>query len=81
MSESPTHTENGGVPIGAPGSTEIEEVTPDLPVDIQADFAHPSLQQQGLNRTFKQTVDPSHFDSFQAQAAFDLAVQAADRRK
>lgn len=77
MSESPSHSENSGEPTSFPGSTEIEEVTPDLPVDIQADFS-PVTQQQELNRTFKRSIEPSHLESFQAQEAFDLAVQAAN---
>lgn len=77
MSESPIPTGNSRAQTTPPGSAEIEEVTPDLPVDIQADFS-PVTQQQELNRTFKRTVEPSHLESFQAQEAFDLAVQAAD---
>ena len=56
---------------------EIEEVTSELPVEIKADFS-PVTQNQDVQRTFKGAIEPSHFDSFQAQEAFDFAVKAAE---
>jgi hypothetical protein len=56
---------------------DFNEVTPDLPVDIQADFS-PVTQQQVLERESNRTIEPSHYDSFQAQDAFDRAVKAAE---
>lgn len=78
MTDASNQTENLGDSRTPMGNSEIEEVTPDLPVDIQADFS-PVTQNQEMNRTFKRTVEPSHFDSFQAQEAFDRAVEAGNQ--
>ena len=56
---------------------EIEEVTPELPVDIQADFS-PVTQHQVEERKANQTIEPSQYESFRAQDAFDRAVLAAE---
>lgn len=61
----------------SPIPAAIEEVTPDLPVDIQADFS-PVTQHQVAERDTNQTIEPSHLESFQAQEAFDLAVKASN---
>ncbi len=80
MVEPASRFEQHEVLESAPAPAEIEEVTPDLPVDIQADFS-PVTQQQVAERKSNQTIEPSHYDSFQAQTAFDRAVQAADEGK
>ncbi len=69
------HAEILGTGLAVPAA--IEEVTPELPVDIQADFS-PVTQHQESERKSNRTIEPSHFDSFQAQEAFDSAVKAAD---
>lgn len=58
----------------------IEEVTPDLPVDIQADFS-PVTEHQATERISNRTIEPAHYESFQAQDAFDQAVKAAEDGK
>lgn len=77
MTDSSNKADNQTILETFTGPAEIEEVTSELPVDIQADFS-PVTQNQELNRVFKRTVEPSHVDSFQAQDAFDRAVKAAD---
>ena len=62
-------------PVVVPSA--IEEVTPDLPVDIQADYS-PVTEHQEAERKNDRKIEPSHFDSFQAQDAFDRAVRAAE---
>lgn len=55
----------------------FDEVTPDLPVDIQADFS-PVTEHQAADRISNRTIEPAHYESFQAQVAFDQAVKAAE---
>ena len=61
----------------APVPAGIEEVTPDLPVDIQADFL-PVTDNQIKKRKADRGAEPTHYDSLQAQDAFDRAVKAAE---
>jgi hypothetical protein len=60
-----------------PAPLDIEEVTTELPVEIQADFS-PVIPNQTSERKLHQTTKPAHFDSLQAQIAFDRAVKAAE---
>lgn len=55
----------------------IEEVTSELPVDIQVDFS-PVTEHQAEERLTKQTIEPSQYESFQVQEAFDRAVREAE---
>jgi hypothetical protein len=76
MNDAPDNLTNDGASEIPSVPAEIEEVTPELPVEVQADFS-PVTESQAAERQIHHAIEPSQYDSFQAQEAFDVAVKAA----